>query len=181
MMSITFFETFSKVIDSGLKDESKTMIGNALWYLGSPPQELNNANNSYIYERSEEVYNIQYENPINWVGKVGLIYASDYGYATSGGEFVMRSECLNMLIYDWRTYTECYENNWLHDNYVWHWTITASSKDSYSVFRVSKNGEVNFQVGAYDYIGVYPVIYLKKDVNIIFGNGSKENPYILYL
>ena len=163
---------------TGLKKLSKTMIDNALWYLGGTTQESNEVSDYYIYERSVEVYN---GNPISWLGKVGLIYSSDYGYATSGGDSVTRNECLNMLIYNWRTNIECYENNWLHDNYVWHWTITASSKDSYSVFRVSKNGEVNFQVGAYDYIGVYPVVYLKKEVNIIFGNGSKENPYILYL
>ena len=173
--------------DSGLKEESKIMIDNALWYLGGTTESYQENNNSstsnfYVYERSKNVYKTdEYENSINWTGKVGLIYPSDYGYATSGGNIINRNTCLSTGMYIWDSYEDCYQNNWLYDDERWYWTITAVSDDSMKVFRISSLGVINQFVGAYDYLRIYPTVYLKKNINIIFGNGSKENPYILYL
>ena len=81
---------------NSLIDTSKSMIGNAKYYLGGKTPTFNN--NGYVdtplqfysYERkiqnttSNEFYNGT--NPNSWVGKLGLMYLSDYGYASSNCE-----------------------------------------------------------------------------------------------
>ena len=44
----------------------------------------------YEKERGTTVYS---ERPTKWTGKIGLMYPSDYGYATSGGSTTNREAC----------------------------------------------------------------------------------------
>ncbi|MDY4236382.1 MAG: hypothetical protein SOX86_00005, partial [Bacilli bacterium] len=86
---------------NSLDSTSKNMIGNTKYYLGGKSLIYNNGLvdtplQFYSYERkiqnttSNEFY---YEsNPNSWVGKLGLMYLSDYGYASSN--------CENKKIYD---------------------------------------------------------------------------------
>ncbi len=70
----------------GLNDISKSMISNAKWYLGSIylrySQFYGVGSEIYSYERGIEKYS---DNPISWIGKIGLIYSSDYAYTYSNG------------------------------------------------------------------------------------------------
>lgn len=89
--------------------------------------------------------------------EVGLMYASDYGYAmnTSGD----------------------YKNNWL----FWpsfEWTMTAY-KASY-LTRVDTNGKLRMSI-YYASFAVRPVLYLKSNVYVISGDGSEGNPYKIML
>lgn len=66
--------------NNGLTEEAKSMISNAVWNLGGS-STYDDVTTSILYrkERGAEVYN---GNPTEWIGMVGLIYPSDYGYAT---------------------------------------------------------------------------------------------------
>ena len=69
---------------NGLTAEAKSMIGNAKWNLGGTAIYTSKlASHWYTYERGTDVYSGR---PTEWIGKVGLMYPSDYGYATSGGD-----------------------------------------------------------------------------------------------
>ena len=97
-------------------------------------------------------------------GKVGLIYPSDFGYA--GG-----SACTSI------TNSDCGTNNWLTNE--WYWTISpsAGSGDAVSVWSV--DGGRAGSGHAYGVLGVRVSLYLKSNVQIKGGDGSKNNPYKL--
>ena len=63
-----------------------------------PTQTGNSMNSFFFYEKEGKGYT---NHPGTWTGKIGLIYASDYGYATSGGSTTSRSECLNKEFFNW--------------------------------------------------------------------------------
>jgi len=100
-----------------------------------------------------------------WEGKIGLIYPSDWGYA--GG-----STCTNIME------NSCVQNNWLNTG-IWYCTISPSA--------YSHNANIVWHVGAgiggddaaSDGNGVRVSLYLKSNVQIIDGDGSKNNPYKL--
>ena len=78
------------------------MIGDTLWYLGETSDYTSASNgltsHFYTYEREKTVYSGR---DTSWIGKVGLMYPSDYGYATSGSSTTNRNACLNKELYNW--------------------------------------------------------------------------------
>ena len=87
--------------------------------------------------------------------KIGLMYASDYGYAVNNG----------------------YKNNWLFTK-GYEWTMTAYSSSS-PVYVVVNGGLAN--VDASVGYAVRPVLYLKSNIYVISGDGSEGNPYKIML
>ncbi len=87
--------------------------------------------------------------------KIGLMYASDYGYAVNNG----------------------YKNNWLFTK-GYEWTMTADS--SSSPVLVDNDGGL-YILDAYNGCAVRPVLYLKSNVYVISGDGSEGNPYKIML
>ncbi len=69
------------------------MIGNAKWYLGGTASytcvDNGSVNHFYGYERGKEICTTKgicnNQRKTSWTGKIGLMYPSDYEYATSGG------------------------------------------------------------------------------------------------
>ena len=166
---------------TGLKEEAREMIGDTLWYLGGASSYTSASNgltsHFYSYERGTTVYSGR---DTSWVGKVGLMYLSDYGYATSGGSTTDRNACLNKELYNWdsSSYSDCKNNDWLYESSYLQWTITPRTSSSGSVFRV---GSAGFLVNnpASNASGVRPVVFLKSSIKIVDGDGSSSNPYIL--
>ena len=161
---------------AGLTNIAKNKIDNVKWYLGgSSTYNDVTAEMFYQRERGTDVYNGETRDT-SWVGKVALIYPSDFGYATSGSDKVSRKDCLANTVYSWsRTdLLDCSNNDW-----VYGLTITPSSKSSYEIFEVSY-GDVNVNSAADTFpTCVIPTIYLKPDVKITSGVGTIENPFIL--
>ena len=165
---------------NGLTEEAKTMISDAVWNLGgSSTRDDVTASMFYERERGTTVYS---ERPTKWTGKIGLMYPSDYGYATSGGSTTNRETCLNTVLCNWDSSSECYNNDWLYNGSNRHWTLTpaASSSLSYYVFYVSSSGIVYNNSTSNPY-GVSPALYLNSSVKISGGSGTEESPYTLSL
>ena len=165
---------------TGLTDTAKEMIGDAKWYLGGTANYTSSSNglasHFYKYERGTTVYNSSTRST-NWTGKVGLIYPSDYGYATSGNSSTTRATCLAKELYHLNEESACYQNDWLlKSSYMW--SLSHGSPNSYSVFVVGSSGLV-YGYGAFSYSGVWPVVYLKSTINITSGTGSSDSPFIL--
>ena len=173
---------------NSLTSEAQNMIGNTKYYLGGKNVTYNNGYADtplqfYSYERktqnttSNEFYNGT--NPNSWVGKLGLMYVSDYGYASSN--------CENKRIRDTNSSSNdiraCNSTNWLFNNdYQW----LLPQRDGVNAFGVESDGSVNdFYVyddalggGLY---GVRPVLYLISSAQITGGNGTSSSPYTLGL
>ena len=166
---------------NSLGSDAKNMIGDALWYLGGTSNYTSSTNgltsHFYSYERGTTVYSGR---DTSWVGKVGLMYPSDYGYATSGGSTTDRNACLNKELYNWNSssYSDCKNNDWLYESSYYQWTITPLASSTSYVFYVSYTGYlINYIADITS--GVRPVVFLKSNIKIVDGDGSSSNPYIL--
>ena len=163
---------------TGLTDAAKEMIGDAKWYLGGTANYTSSSNglasHFYKYERGTTVYSGR---STNWTGKVGLIYPSDYGYATSGNSSTTRATCLAKELYNWDGASACYQNDWLFKS-SYMWSLSPNSSSSSSVFYVSSSGYVSGSSAHITY-GVWPVVYLKSTIKVTTGTGSSDSPFIL--
>ena len=179
--------------NTGIKDKLKTLIADAVWNTGSQgTNDWKSASGGltkhfYAYERSDNTSKIcssgdycndTVERTTTWTGKVGLMYPSDYGYATSGGSTTNRVTCLNTPLLKWHSVDDCKNNSWLKSN---DWTISSSANSSYSyyVFITDSYGLVNNDYAYFSYYAVHPVVYLTSNVKISGGDGSSGNPYTL--
>ena len=162
----------------------KEMIGNAVWNLGGTASYTSSGNGLashwYSYERGTTVYTGR---PTTWMGQIGLMYPSDYGFATSGGSGMNRTSCLTKELYNWdsSSHSDCRNNDWLYDSSKSQWTLTPISSDSNGVFCVGSRGLVYSDNVTYTDNAVSPVLYLSSNVKISGGNGSESNPFTLSL
>ncbi len=165
---------------NGLTEEAKTMIGDAVWNLGGSSTE-NDVTASMYYER-ERGTTVYSGRPTKWTGKIGLMYASDFGYATSGGSTTNRDTCLNKELYDWGSSSgrDCKNNDWLYNSSNIQWTLTPFASSSSYAFFVNGSGNVNDTITFYTH-GVSPALYLNSNVKISGGSGTEESPYTLSL
>ena len=166
---------------NGLTEAAKNQTDTITWKLGGTGNyDSTNTIQFYTYERGTTVYPGR---PTEWQGKVGLMYPSDYGYATSGGSTSNRTSCLNRKLYNWddSSYSDCKNNDWLYTG-ITQWTLAPSSSSSGSVFGVTGRGAVNSDSNnnnaRYNYV-VRPSVYLLPSTKIIKGEGTLENPYMI--
>ena len=178
----------------GLKSSLKKLINNTLWNTGTNGENDPNisedvlVNNFYKYERSDNTGKIctagnycndTVERTTTWQGKVGLMYASDYGYATSGGNTSNRTNCLNKSLLNWNdnSNNDCKDNNWLYfseDQLTL--SVCSSSMAASCVFRLNLEGNVYGNFSGHGGF-VHPSVYLKSNVSILSDEGTPENPY----
>ena len=162
------------------------MISESVWNIGgnnysnpsSPPYGL-----PLLDQYNKERGTITYQNsrPTEWTGKVGLIYASDYGYASTNSE--CRENLRAGVTYDTANDSwdysngKCKTDNWLFKS-TWYWTLSPSSGASGNVFYVVGDGAVD-HCSAYHSSSVFPAVFLKSDILIASGTGEKDSPYRL--
>ena len=166
---------------NGLTEEAKRMISDAVWNLGGS-STYNDVTASMFYER-ERGTTVNSERPTKWTGKIGLMYPSDYGYATSGGSTTNREACLDIDLYHWyysssNNYPDCYNNDWLYDSSNAQWTLTHDASSLYRMFYVDSDGGVP-SYNTNNPHGVSPALYLDSNVKISGGSGTEESPYTL--
>ena len=169
-----------------IKSNYQNMISESVWNIGgnsysnpsSPPYGL-----PLLDQYNKERGTITYQNsrPAEWTGKVGLIYASDYGYASTNSE--CRENLRAGVTYDTANDSwdysngKCKTDNWLFKN-SWYWTLSPYSGGSDYVFYVLGDGAVNNN-GAYFSNSVWPAVFLKSDILIAGGTGIESDPYTI--
>ena len=141
-------------------------IETATWNLGAGTGS--NADTTYKTERGTTVNTSG--TPIVTTAKVGLMYASDYGYS------VKNSSCNHSSISlgSYNT-TACGGSAWMLKNGN-EWTLSPNSSYAYYVFSVNDIAYVNTDL-ALEGIGARPVLYLNSNVYITGGDGSINNPF----
>ena len=153
------------------------LISMSTWYLGgySTTSGLY-ANDIYGYERKNEVGTTIYSgNPPSIEANIGLMYASDYGYATD------LSVC-DKDIYNYDTSANCKDKDWLfksNGTNTNQWLITPHSSDSSYAWHLDSLGYVNGGYGVAGAFGVRAVLYLNSELVIETGDGSKDTPYVV--
>ena len=162
---------------NGLTEEAKLMIELSTWKLGG--SSTNNDVTAQMFYERERGTTVYSGRPTEWVGYIGLMYPSDYGFATSGGSTTGRSSCLAKELYSWdsSSYSDCKNNSWLFTG-SYQWTLAPDAGISSSVFDVGSSGDVS-DGSAYGGIGVRPSLNLKSDTVFVSGTGTKEDPYVI--
>lgn len=175
---------------NNLSDTSKILISNVKYYSGGADYHIySSADDLYLRERSNSVL----ENRItNWIGKIGLMYPSDYAYTYAYG---IDDGCFNKNCKLDANPTK----GWIYssnindgeDNISSQWTITPDSSEgqysSFYAFFINSDGRaISSQCGfCYDNVtwkyGVRPVVYLNNNIYINSGDGTLDNPYKLEL
>ena len=171
----------NKTYLNALSTTSQNMIGDTKYYLGGGGNNsnFNSLVDFYSYERkikntkSNEFY--YDKNPNSWVGRLGLMYVSDYGYASDN--------CETKALNDYNNSNDlriCNNTNWLFNLKKLEATITQYSNTSTSIHYIADNGTVvsTYQASLAQTV-VRPTLYLKSEVRIIDGDGTSTNPYIL--
>ena len=168
-----------------IKSNYQNMISETVWNIGG--NSYNNPSSApyglpLLDQYNKERGTITYQNsrPTEWTGKVGLIYASDYGYASTNRE--CRENIRAGIVYDSTkdqndyTNTKCKLDNWLQKP-SWYWTLSPYSGNIGNVFLVNnKDGAVYDTPAAISY-GVWPAVFLKSDILIAGGTGIESEPY----
>ena len=196
---ITLLET------SNVNSKLSSAIVTSKWHLGGA-----NATSSSIYytekittenyykaERSPyatsgTLQNLYSGNPEYVFAKVGLMYPSDYGYATVGGTTKNKSSCRLKELYSWEdsSFSDCKNNDWLftsQNNFVTYggveaeWLLSPYSVLSSHAAYLRSTGFVLVYNGAVDSFkfAVRPTFYLDSSVLKIVGtgDGTRDNAY----
>ena len=174
----------------GLKASARSIIGDAKYYLGATSWD-----STTHYGSTEEVYALERGNTpcgacnsdktkLTWTGKVGLMYPSD--------EYMVYGNGVNATCYN-----DPYQCNsasiastgWVYKSNVKEektsqtitWFLSSDAFNSYNVLYANSRGYLISNHSGSDYYGVRPVVYLKSDIYIYGGNGTKKKPYKLSL
>ena len=167
---------------NSINDVYKKMIVFSKYYLGGSGSDSITVLNAYSYERQKSGTSYFRNGIYNWVGKIGLMYMSDYGYAAENCE----SSKLSAL-------STCNDSNWLYNLKVDEWLLNQRPGWSNVVYKVSSSGTVTTSDGSvcigsgtcessskgvedFSY-AIRPVLYLNSKVNIIGGSGTSTSPY----
>ena len=167
-----------------IDETAKTLIDNHIWNTGAI--EYNTRTDTVAFYKDERGNqtgkicssgnncNDTVERTTTWPGYIGLPYPTDYAYASS--ENICET---NMVKQDSSNAYICKNNNWMFKN-IWYWTLSPSASSGISrfVWLVGSGGGVSYTSAAYG-DAVFPAIYLKTDILIKSGNGTKTDPYIL--
>ena len=156
---------------NSLTSESKTMIANVLWNLGGWDTAQMYANQFYEYERGTNVYS---GHSTEWIGKIALMYPSDYMYA---GDLSKCSEVGS----DWDAdVNNCRNKSWLRNTSYIQWALSPNSFGLSYTFGVNNSGYIsNDNGGVRSYNAVRPVLFLNSTVQITGGDGTQNNPFTL--
>ena len=178
----------------GLKATAKNLISDAKYYLGAVHNNFKygTADAMYLWERGTEVYNQNNATrSTSWVGKVALMYPSDYSLVYANGvDAVCYGEPHRCQTgagatgnYGTPSANWIYNSNNLEgqNSISTNWFVSPDSGDSVRVFLADSGGRVSSGGSADNSYGARPVVYLKSDIKITEGTGESTNPFKLGL
>ena len=173
----------------GLSDINSKLLDNITmtkWRLGTYADD--SVRKYSIYELFSMEHN---ENSEYVYEKVGLMYPSDYGYATVGGTTTNKSSCRSLALWSWggSSYDDCKNNDWLftsQSSFVRNaeWLLSPFSSNSRNFAILISKGYVALRDFCEDIssggpFSVRPTFYLDSSVLKIVGtgDGTKDNAY----
>ena len=186
-----YYKRSGSYSSNGLTTDAKNKITSTKWYLG---------NTSYaplegILYLTSTIYSNERTNTSNgsdslWDGKIGLVYPSDYMYASSScyndsTKYAYNEDDSSPYSSDYRN-ANCTSTNWLLNSNLSYWSITTVYSTFYpgswnknnSVY-IQNSGNLNYASVSSTSNGVRPTLYL--DANAIYksGSGTTSNPFVI--
>ena len=126
-----------------------------------------------------------YNSSTSFIGSVGLIYPSDYGYA------VLASDCPRTKeTNSYHNLAACHNNNWLYQgDGIYQWLLSPSSSYANGAYYVDYRGltqndvlsatdDVPHFTGVQNLFPTIPVMALSADV-YVSGTGTQSDPYVM--
>ena len=170
---------------SNVNSKLSSAIANAKWHLGGASPSNYNTTAEGIYTQERDTSAIYGGNPSSIYAQVGLMYPSDYGYATVGGTTTNRAGCRAKAVNAYDT-ADCKNNDWLftsQGSFVddGEWLLSPYSSYSYLAAYLGSSGYVYHDLHVGGLFAVRPSFYLDSSVLKIVGtgDGTKENAYRL--
>ena len=195
---------------SGVNSKLSSAIVTSKWHLGGVNATSSSIyynqkitlNNYYKAERapyatSGSLQNKNSSNPDYTYAKIGLMYPSDYGFATIGGSTSNKNTCATVPLYSWSSfayyqtqYKDCGSNDWIFVSLNkligtsgGEWMISPDSVTSYGAAMLGWTGSVSAMNGTAGSVAsgkyiVRPTFYLDSSMlKIVGGTGTSTNPY----
>ncbi len=158
-----------------IADHEWITVGNTYGNIASQP--VTTAYKNEIKEpdgRTEGGYKEEIDK--TYKAKIGLMYASDYGYAAYKEAWTRKLEYDNDNGYSNKDVTD---NDWMYmNNGTDEWTITRAAGTSNIALDIGTNAGFVGYSGVYnDDSAVRPCFYLKSSTKIASGDGTETNPY----
>ena len=168
---------------SNVNSKLSSGVANAKWHLGGASPSNYNTTAEGIYTQERDTSAIYGGNPSSIYAQVGLMYPSDYGYATVGGTTTNRAGCRAKAVNAYDT-ADCKNNDWLftsQGSFVddGEWLLSPYSSYSYLAAYLGSSGYVYHDLHVGGLFAVRPSFYLDSSVLKIVGtgDGTKENAY----
>ena len=147
------------------------MIEDATWRVSGYSTESVTPSEMY----TEEITNApKTYGPNDGTSKIGLMYASDYGFAASPSAW---TKTLNNYSGNDANGTSIITINWMYMG-LYEWTISPRSSSSNRMFLLTSYGSLT-SYGAHNGYGSRPVLYLKASALYAGGSGTKNSPITL--
>ena len=134
-----------------------------------------NESDNIGYQPAKTAYQNEINNPVTtnttdntteYSAKVGLMYASDYGFAAAPSAWTTTLQNYG---------GEAIKNvNWMYMG-LYEMTISRNADRAYNVFYVNYTGSVDYG-HAFNALAVRPVFYLTSSVNYVSGSGTAADP-----
>ena len=186
---------------SGVNSKLSSAIVSSKWHLGGANTTSgSNYNRNTIttenyykaerspYATSGTLQNLYSGNPEYVFAQVGLMYPSDYGYASVGGTTTSKENCRAKELYNWNSssYSDCKNNDWVYksQSISWgsnksEWLISPGASISNGASILDSTGCVYAYSVVDDQFAVRPTFYLDSSILKIVGtgDGTKDNAY----
>ena len=147
-----------------IADTTWKVGGNTWANIGTQP-----AKTAYQNEIVSPVTTNSTDSATEYSAKIGLMYASDYGFAAAPSAWTANLNTYN---------GEAIKNvNWMYMGLA-EWTISRSADNAYRAFYVDDTGNVYYN-GAYHALALRPVFYLASSVNYVSGSGTAADPILV--
>ncbi len=147
-----------------IADTTWKVGGNTWANIGTQP-----AKTAYQNEIVNPVTTNSQDNATELKAKIGLMYASDYGFAAAPSAWTA-----NLNTYNFESIKNV---NWMYMG-LNEWTNSRYADVAYIVLCVDSIGNVNYGI-ANDVLAVRPVFYLSSSVNYASGSGSAADPILV--
>ncbi len=145
--------------------------------VGNEKISINNVN---CYSETDNQTAVQcQETDITSSVKIGLMYVSDYGYASSANIWSNKMEYSTRMNPDGYNSELIKNNNWMYMG-LFEWTISRSASKGVDAWRVFAEACVG-GAGELSGFAIRPTFFLTSDTKWASGDGTHDNPYRLDL
>ena len=157
----------SSSINTYLNGTYLTSLGTLADKIASTTWKVGGGSSTYLYDVPTTAY--QYEvgssaSTTTYEAKIGLMYASDYGFAASSSAWTTQLS----------SYSSNTSKNWLYLG-SYEWTISRNSDYAGYAFTVNSAGRVSYTTVSRSF-AVRPSFNLESSVKYVSGSGSMSDP-----